>query len=129
MTEKAPNYTEANEARLREVYVPTATQDERVAQVASLASELGKSTRSIIAKLTTMQLYVPKEYRTKTGAKSVRKETIVTAIAIAVGVADLPGLEKANKNSLIRINNAFVERDEAIAFLESDEGEAAEEVS
>ena len=53
---KNVNYTKANEARLREVYSPTSSEAERTAQVNTLAEQLGKSSRSVIAKLTNMEL-------------------------------------------------------------------------
>jgi hypothetical protein len=123
MTEakKNTNYTPEMEAVMVVRYVPTATQDERTAAVADLAVELNRTTRSIIAKLTTMKLYVPKAYRTKTGAKPVRKEAIVRAIEGQIG-CELDGLEKATKNALVAIFNALA-ASEVEAFNEETETE------
>jgi len=120
---KNANYTPAMEARLAEVYVPTDAQEARTSQVKALSVELDRTSRSIIAKLTTMKLYVPKAYRTKTGAKPVRKEAIVRAIEAQVG-AELDGLEKATKNTLIKIFNAF-----AVVEVETFESEVDEEAA
>jgi hypothetical protein len=103
---KVVNYTPEMETRMKEVYIPSATQDERTAQVAEIATEFNRSTRSVVAKLTTMGVYVAKTYRTKQGGAVVRKETIVRAIEAQVG-AELDGLEKATKNALVRIYNAL----------------------
>jgi hypothetical protein len=99
MTEKTVNYTAEQEARLVEVYVPSATQAERVAQVKALAEEMGKSTRSVIAKLTVLKVYVPKEYVTKKNEAPVRKEALVAVVEQMVGT-ELNGLEKATKATL-----------------------------
>jgi hypothetical protein len=120
---KTVNYTPEMEARLKEVYVPTATQDERTAQVKALSVELKRTTRSIIAKLTTLSLYVPKVYKTKQGGKVVKKEQIVSAIEAIAG-KELNGLEKATKAALITIFNLVAEPAEA-AF-EENESEVSE---
>jgi len=98
-TEKTPNYSAEAVERLKAVYVPEATQEERTAQVKALAIELNKSTRSVIAKLTTLELYVPKVYKTKQGKPVVKKEALVTAIEKIAG-KELAGLEKATKKAL-----------------------------
>lgn len=99
MTEKTVNYTAEQEARLMEVYTPSASQAERVAQVKALAEEMGKSTRSVIAKLTVLKVYVPKEYVTKKNEAPVRKEALVAVVEEMVGT-ELNGLEKATKATL-----------------------------
>lgn len=114
---KIVNYTPEMEATMKATYVPTATQDERTEQVAELAVKLNRSTRSVVAKLTTMGVYVAKAYKTKQGNKPVRKETIVRAIEVQVG-AELDGLEKATKNALIRIYNALYVEPEATEEVE-----------
>ena len=110
MAEKQPNYTEAMETRLRQVYKPEATEAERDEQIRELADELARNTKSIRAKLVRMGLYVKKEYKTKTGTKPATKETIVASIADTLGVdADttLSGLEKATKNCLLFLQKTF----------------------
>jgi hypothetical protein len=99
MTEKAVNYTPEMEARMLEVYQPEASEADRVEQVKFLADEFSRSTRSVIAKLTVLDVYKPKAYVTKKNEKPVRKEAIVTQIEELVGV-ELVGLEKATKATL-----------------------------
>lgn len=105
--QKSVNYTKEQESRMNVVYNPDAAEVERVEAVELLAEEFDKSTRSIIAKLTAMQLYVPKTYKSKTGKAPEKKESIVTDIAKALEVNELPGLEKATKNTLLRIRKAL----------------------
>lgn len=111
MTDKTVNYTDEMVARMREVYNPEATQDERDAQVKQLAEELGRSTRSIISKLSREKLYVAKEYRTKQGNKPVSKAALVSGIAALLETdEDVVGsLEKATKTALVRVFSALRE--------------------
>ena len=108
MTEKVVNYTDEMVTRLHEVYDGEASVDERKAQVARLAEELGKSAASIRAKLTREGLYVPiGKPEGKTGG--VRKAHLVTAIANELDVdEDVVGsLEKATKVALERVLRAL----------------------
>ena len=107
MTEKTPNYTEEMVARLHEVYDGNADVEDRDAQVAQLAEELGKSAASIRAKLTREGVYVPKG--TSTGKASIKKADLVAEIASKLGVLEdvVGSLEKATKKSLQLISNAL----------------------
>ncbi len=109
MTDKAPNYTDSMVAQLHEGYDPSAPEAERTAQVAALADNLGRNVRSIIAKLTREGLYVPKA-KVPAGKAPVRKAQLVQLIAdqLTVDVDVIGSLEKATKNTLIRIANALV---------------------
>lgn len=104
MTEKTPNYTAEMVARMLEVYQPEAEQDVRDAQIDELAEELGKNRRSIIAKLTTLDAYVPKVYQTKKGEPVVKKEVLVAVLESRFGA--LNGIEKATKAALIKLVDA-----------------------
>ena len=118
------NYTEAMEARLAEVYDPSADEETRGAQIVELAQELGKNTQSVRAKLVRMGLYVKKEYKAKTGEKPVTKETIVSNIARTLGVdadAQLSGLEKATKNWLLFLDTTLRVASETIAATQEEE--------
>ena len=108
MAEKIVNYTPEMVARLHEVYVGTASEVERDEQIGALAEELGKSPASIRAKLTHEGIYVPKA-KAPAGKGSVRKATLVAAIASKLGVAEevMESLEKANKNVLVHLYNAL----------------------
>ena len=109
-TKKPENYTSEMVERLQEVYNPESSESDRDAQIVALAEELGKNTRSIRAKLSSLNLYVKKAYKAKTGAKPETKEAIVTAIAEILGVdadASLPGLQNAGKNALVLLRKTF----------------------
>jgi hypothetical protein len=118
------NYTPEMEARLSEHYDPNADEETRGAQIVELAQEFGKNTQSVRAKLVRMGLYVKKEYKAKTGAKPVTKETIVSNIARTLGVdadAQLSGLEKATKNCLLFLDTTLRVASEAIAATQEEE--------
>jgi hypothetical protein len=108
MTRKVVNYTDEMVARLREGYDPSASDEVRRAQVAQLADELGKSAASIRAKLTSEGIYVAYA-KAPAGKNTVRKATIVAAIAAQLGVNEevVESLEKANKAALIRVYNGL----------------------
>ena len=59
------NYTESMVAEMHEVYGSNPTRE----SVESLATKFGKSTRSVIAKLSREGIYVPMERKTKTGTR------------------------------------------------------------
>ena len=94
-TQKAVNYTTEQTAELLALYAANQT-------VADIANIMGKTTRSIIAKLARAGVYQKKEYVSKTGAKPMAKEAFVDEIAVVLGVSaeNLGGLEKANKTTL-----------------------------
>ena len=96
------NYSPTQEQILRDSYTPTATQAERDEQVKILSEEFGKKKRSIIAKLSRMDLYVAKVRATKTGEPVEHKKDIVAAIAENVGISVtlLTSLSKATKADL-----------------------------
>jgi len=108
MTDKTVNYTDAMVDRLHAVYDGDADEATRDEQVEALAVELSKNTRSIRAKLTREGVYVPKA-KAPAGKAPVRKAQLVSLIAHKLEVdEDLVGsLEKATKNTLIRIANAL----------------------
>jgi hypothetical protein len=97
--EKAVNYTEAQVARLKEVY----TGADNKAEVEALATELGKSPASVRAKLSSEGLYKTVEKAEKTD--KVTKRAIVEAIGVKVELKDheMDGLEKATKAALEKI--------------------------
>ena len=72
--------------------------------VVDIAAEVGKSNRSVIAKLSREGVYVAKPRAVATGA--VRKADIVAAIANSVG-ADLETLAKASKDDLVILATAI----------------------
>ena len=97
MKDKVPNFTEAQEQRIRD------TAPHNAASAAELAAEFGKSPRSVIAKIVRMEVaYERKQPTTKTGEPVTKKETLVSEIAAIVG-ANLDGLEKAPKPALVAL--------------------------
>ena len=97
-TTKAVNYTDEQTTQLMEAYTAGQT-------VEALAKQFGKSTRSIVAKLSRMGVYKKKEYKTKTGETPVKKDAFADYIGEALGLteADIDSLTKANKTALAKI--------------------------
>ncbi len=100
----AKNYTEEMVAQMTEQYTANPTRD----TVDNLAREFGKTTRSIIAKLSREGVYVAQPRTTKTGEPIVSKAELVSEVATVLGVEvdDIASLEKATKIHL----KALVER-------------------
>ena len=111
-TTKAVNYTPEQEARLSAGYTGGMTPEE-------LASEMGKTARSVVAKLSRMGIYKKKEYVSKTGEKPVKKDEQADKLAALVGLteADADSLTKANKTALGKIlavlEAALADKDQA----------------
>jgi hypothetical protein len=107
-TVKPVNYTEEQAARMALVY----GADKKQSSVELLALELGKTTRSIIAKLSRMksvdgdQLYVKPEYKTKAGTTVVKKEGLIDDLAKLVGSmseAEQSSFDHVNKSALVKL--------------------------
>jgi hypothetical protein len=92
------NYTE----RETEYIVAWYKDKPSMQTVENLANELGKSTKSIIGKLSREGVYERAVYKNKSGDLPVTKVEIVSSIATNLGVEieDLVGLEKAPKATL-----------------------------
>lgn len=77
--------------------------------VESIAARMGKSTRSIVAKLTREGVYKKKEYVSKTGEKPVKKDIHADAIGALLKLSepDTQSLTKANKAALVAIFKAL----------------------
>lgn len=95
MTAKTVNYTADQTTKMVSDYLAGVT-------VESIAMELGKSVRSIVAKLSREKVYKAKTYVSKTGEAVVKKDEFADAIAQALGLneADADSLTKANKTAL-----------------------------
>ena len=99
-------YTENQVTSMIEAYGQGNTDEERKAIVDRLAVELGKTSRSIVAKLVSVGHYVKKT--TKLAGKTTkRKGEYVEAIRIALGARDneLKSLDNATKADLEVIMN------------------------
>lgn len=94
---KAPNYTPEQETMLLS-YKDNPTPE----TVKALAETMGKSTRSIVAKLSRMGIYKKAEYVGKTGEKPVKKDETADAIGAILRLPenDIESLTKANKSAL-----------------------------
>lgn len=95
MTAKTVNYTPEMTAKMVADYQAGAT-------VESLAEALGKTVRSVTAKLSREKVYVAKTYVSKTGEAVIKKDAFADYIAEALGMneADAESLTKANKTAL-----------------------------
>ena len=95
MTAKAVNYTPEQTAKLVADYQAGVT-------VEQIANELGKTVRSIVAKLSREKVYQKKTYVSKTGEAVIKKDTVADYIGQALGLseADTESLTKANKTAL-----------------------------
>ena len=67
-----------------------------------IAHNLGKTVRSVVAKLSREKVYIAKEYKTKTGESAIKKDTHADAIGAILRLPenDIESLTKANKNAL-----------------------------
>lgn len=104
-TVKVPNYTDAQTAELKAAYVANPVK----ATVETFAAKFGKTTRSIVAKLSKEGVYQKAEYVSKTGEKPVKKDAHADAIGKVLGMSenDIESLTKANKSALVTIFKAL----------------------
>lgn len=95
---KVENYTAVQTAKMVADYTANPSAD----TVAALATEFGKTVRSVIAKLSREKVYKAKVYKTKTGEDVVKKDEHADYIGEALGMNanDADSLTKANKTAL-----------------------------
>jgi len=98
MAEKTVNYTPEQTATMLEAYAAGTT-------VEAIAESLGKTVRSVVAKLSREGVYRKKEYVSKTGERPVRKDETADKIGTIAGLSDgeIDSLTKANKTALAKI--------------------------
>ena len=98
MSEKTLNYTPEQTLALVADYTAGVS-------VETIAQGLGKSVRSVVAKLSREKVYVAKVYVSKTGEKPVRKDAHADAIGAVLKLteAETESLTKANKTALEKI--------------------------
>jgi hypothetical protein len=92
------NYTDTMVNQMHEVYLKNPTRE----SVEFLANKFGKSTRSVIAKLSREGIYVPMERKTKNGEPIVRKSDLVAQIEEYFSI-EVPSLAKATKADLQKL--------------------------
>ncbi len=102
MTAKVVNYTDEQTRLVVDAYSAGVA-------VEKIAEDMGKSVRSIVAKLSREGVYKKKEYVGKTGEKPVKKDMHADAIGAILGLPenDVESLTKANKAALKAIFEAL----------------------
>jgi hypothetical protein len=102
MAEKTVNYTAEQTAKIIADY-------QAGVAVESIAQAMGKTVRSIVAKLSREKVYVAKTYVSKTGEKPVKKDVTADAIGAILRLSenDIESLTKANKSALKAIFDAL----------------------
>jgi hypothetical protein len=98
----AKNYTEEMVSEMTTAYTDNPTRE----TVDALSQQFGKTTRSIIAKLSREGVYVAQPRTTKSGEPVVAKAELVSEIQEHFGI-ELPTLVKAGKADLQRLVDAI----------------------
>jgi IS30 family transposase len=102
MTAKTVNYTPEQTQKMINDY-------QNGVSVETIAENLGKTVRSIVAKLSREKVYIAKEYKSKTGETPIKKDVHADAIGAILRLPenDIESLTKANKNALKAIFEAL----------------------
>ena len=98
------NYTEEQTQQMIAAYEANPTRE----TVEALSAEVGKSTRSVIAKLSSSGVYKTPERTTKTGEIIEKKEDMVVQISTWLGI-EMPTLVKTGKQDLKRMRDAMAD--------------------
>lgn len=119
--EKIVNYTAEQAAEMVSTYTAGET-------VEAIAEKMGKSVRSVIAKLSREKVYVKKAYTSKTGEAVIKKDEQADAIGELLGLSenDTESLTKANKSALAAIMDALTV---AIGVSEAEDFETESELA
>jgi nanoRNase/pAp phosphatase (c-di-AMP/oligoRNAs hydrolase) len=99
---KTINYTPEQTAQMVADYSNGTT-------VEAIAEKMGKTVRSVVAKLSREKVYVAKTYVSKTGAPVVKKDAHADAIGAILKLteSETESLTKANKTALEKIFSAL----------------------
>jgi hypothetical protein len=102
MATKTVNYTAEQTAQMVADYSAGVS-------VETIAQNLGKTVRSVVAKLSREKVYVAKTYVTKNGEPVVKKDAHADAIGAILRLPenDIESLTKANKSALKAIFEAL----------------------
>jgi hypothetical protein len=97
-TAKTVNYTVDQTAFMIADYQAGVTTE-------AIALHLGKSVRSVVAKLSREKVYIAKTYTTKTGEKVAKKDSLSDEIGALLGAteAEMESLTKCNKTILVKM--------------------------
>ena len=98
MSEKVVNYTAEQTAAMVEDF-------KNGVSVETLAHNMGKTVRSVIAKLSREKVYVAIVYVNKSGVKPEKKDAVADAIGAVLNLteSEIESLTKANKTALGKI--------------------------
>ncbi len=104
-TTKNVNYSKTDLERLISAYDSCDSDAERKETIVKFSDALGKTTNSIIAKLSNMKVYIKPTKVSKTGEAIIKKGVLVDKIAEIMGedAEEIETLEKANKTVLQKI--------------------------
>ena len=97
-TEKTVNYTAEQTAKMVSEYVANPSKD----TVEKIAAYLGKTAKSVVAKLVREKVYVAKTHVRKDGTKVEKKDTTADAIGKILDLKenDIESLTKCTRNTL-----------------------------
>lgn len=101
-TTKAVNYTAEQTVKMVADYLEGVTTE-------AIALELGKTVKSVVAKLSREKVYVAKTYKTKTGEAVAKKDDLADKIGAMVSgtESEIESLTKVNKTMLKKLLDAF----------------------
>lgn len=102
MSEKTVNYTPEMTTQMLADYAAGIP-------VESIAASMGKTVRSVVAKLSREGVYQKKAYVTKNGERPVKKDVHADAIGriLQLSEGEIDSLTKANKSALVKIFEAL----------------------
>ena len=100
-TEKLVNYTVEQTAQMVSDYVANPTRE----SVEKIAVSLGKTVKSVVAKLSREKVYVKPEYKTKSGNTVVKKDTLIDKLSELVEMteAEQSSFDHVNKTALVKL--------------------------
>ena len=103
MAEKTVNYTPEMTAKMVADYQAGVT-------VEMIAEAIGRTTRSVIAKLSREGVYQKKVYVSKTGQAPIKKDATADKIGAILNLteSEIESLTKANKSALVKVYTALV---------------------
>ena len=98
MTAKTVNYTAEQTAAIVADYANGVS-------VEAIANAVGKSVRSVVAKLSREGVYKAKTYTTKTGEPVAKKDDLADQIGMLLGFteAEVTSMAKVNKTALVKL--------------------------
>ena len=101
-TPKAVNYTADQTVKMVADYLAGVTTE-------AIALELGKTVKSVVAKLSREKVYVAKTYKTKTGEAVAKKDDLADKIGAMVSgtESEIESLTKVNKTMLKKLLDAL----------------------